>query len=122
MRSTGLVIARRYVHGLRQLGPDMGRYYLVISLLGFAVDGGVYAVLLNLFLARLGYGPEEIGLVNAAGMVVFALASLPAGIVGERWGSKQVMLWGLGLLVAGAVLLPLADLLPATGRLPWLLT
>lgn len=116
------MIARRYVDGLRQLGPDMGRYYLVISLLGFAVDGGVYAVLLNLFLARLGYGPEVIGLVNAAGMVVFALTSLPAGIIGERWGSKWVMLWGLGLIVAGAVLLPLADLLPAAARLPWLLT
>src|SRR5918998_4404440 len=118
MRSTGLVIARRYVHGLRQLGPDIGRYYFVVSLLGFAVDGGVYAVLLNLFLARLGYGPEVIGLVNAAGMVVFALASLPAGIIGERWGSKRIMLGGLGLLVAGAVLLPLAGLLPAAARPP----
>ncbi len=108
--------------GLRQLRPDLGRYYLAVSLLGFAIDGGVYAVLLNLFLARLGYGPEVIGLVNAAGMVVFALASLPAGIVGERWGSKRIMLAGLGLLVAGAVLLPLADLLPAVARLPWLIT
>ncbi len=107
--------------GLRQLRPDLGRYYLAVSLLGFAIDGGVYAVLLNLFLARLGYGPEVIGLVNAAGMVVFALASLPAGIVGERWGSKRIMLGGLGLLVAGAVLLPLADLLPAAARLPWLI-
>lgn len=100
----------------------MGRYYLAVSLLGFAVDGGVYAVLLNLFIARLGYGPEVIGLVNAAGMVVFALASLPAGISGERWGSKRIMLWGLGLIVAGAVLLPLADVLPAEARLPWLIT
>jgi MFS family permease len=112
---------RRYVDGLRQLTPDLQRYYLAVALLGFAVDGGVYAVLLNLFLARLGYGPDVIGLVNAAGMVVFALVSLPAGIVGERWGSKRVMCWGLGLLVAGAVLLPLADLLPAAARLPWLM-
>lgn len=110
------------MNGLRQLRPDLGRYYLAVSLIGFAVDGGVYAVLLNLFLARLGYGPEVIGLVNAAGMVVFALASLPAGIVGERWGSKRIMLVGLGLIVAGAVLLPLADLLPAEARLPWLIT
>lgn len=116
------MIARRYVQSLRQLQPDLGRYFLAVALLGFAVDGGVYAVLLNLFLARLGYGPEVIGLVNAAGMVVFALASLPAGIVGERWGSKRIMLVGLGLLVAGAVLLPLADLLPVAARLPWLIT
>ncbi|HSH79365.1 MAG TPA: hypothetical protein VLA19_12650 [Herpetosiphonaceae bacterium] len=75
--------------GLRQLRPDLGRYYLAVSLLGFAVDGGVYAVLLNLFLARLGYGPEVIGLVNAAGMVVFALASLPAGIVGGAGAASR---------------------------------
>ncbi len=117
-----ILITRRYVDGLRQLTPDLRRYYLAVSLLGFAVDGGVYAVLLNLFLARLGYGPEVIGLVNAAGMVVFALASLPAGIFGERWGSKRIMLWGLGLLMVGGVLLPLADLLPAAARLPWLIT
>jgi MFS family permease len=110
-----MLIARRYVYGLRQLGPNMGRYYLAVSLIGFAVDGGVYAVLLNLYLARLGYGPEVIGLVNAAGTVVFAFASVPAGILGERWGNRRLMLWGLGLMLLGGLLLP-----PAV-RLPWLI-
>jgi MFS family permease len=95
-------------------------YLLTMALVGFVVDGGVFAVLLNLYLLRLGYGPETIGLVNAAGMLVFALASLPSGMVGERFGSRRMMILGITLMLAGCVLLPLTDLLPATIWLFWL--
>jgi MFS family permease len=91
-----------------------------MALVGFVVDGGVFAVLLNLYLLRLGYGPETIGLVNAAGMLVFALASLPSGMVGERFGSRRMMILGITLMLAGCVLLPLTDLLPAAIWLFWL--
>lgn len=110
---------------LQRLGvasPAIVRYLAAVALVGFAVDGGVYSVLLNLFLLRLGFGPEQIGLVNAAGTLVFALASLPSGVLGERWGSRRAMLLGLGLMVAGGSLLPLADALAPGARLPWLLT
>jgi MFS family permease len=106
--------------GLRRLGPAVGLYFTTIGLVAFAVDGGVYAVLLNLFLVRLGYGPEQIGLVNSAGTLTFALTSLPAGALGQRFGSRRMMVIGLGLLIAGCVLLPLADTLPAGWRLAWL--
>jgi MFS family permease len=110
----------RYLEDARRLGPAIGLYFVAIGLVGFAVDGGVYAVLLNLFLVRLGYGPELIGFVNSAGNLVFALASLPAGALGARWGSRRMMLIGLALLLGGGVLLPLADLLAPAWRLPWL--
>src|SRR5262245_46758749 len=111
----------RYLRGLRQLGPAVGLYFVAIALVGFAVDGGVYAVLLNLYLVRLGYGPELIGFVNSAGALIFALAAVPAGALGERWGSRRIMLSGLGLLLVSSLLLPLADLLAPAWRLPWLL-
>jgi MFS family permease len=111
----------RFVEGLRLLGPTVGLYLLVVALVGFVVDGGVFAVLLNLYLLRLGYGPEQVGLVNAVGTLSFALASLPAGALGERFGSRQVLTAGIGLMLAGCVLLPLADVLPAEARLPWLM-
>jgi MFS family permease len=95
-------------------------YLLTIALVGFVVDGGVFAVLLNLYLLRLGYGPEPIGLVNAAGMLVFAVASLPAGAIGERFGSRRMMILGISLMLAGCVLLPLTDLLPPTIWIAWL--
>jgi MFS family permease len=116
-----MLTARRYLGNMRRLGPDVARYFVAISLVGFAVDGGVYSTLLNLFLDRMGYGPENIGLVNSVGALIFAFTSLPAGMLGERWGSRRIMLLGLGLLTVSATLLPLADALPAAARMPWLL-
>jgi MFS family permease len=113
-------MATRLVQELRLLSPAVARYFVTIAVVGFAVDGGVYAVLLNLFLLRLGYGPEQIGLVNAAGTLTFALSSLPAGALGARWGSHRILLVGLGLLLVGCVLLPFADMLAPAWRLPWL--
>lgn len=110
----------RFARDLRGLGPTVTRYLIATGLVGFAVDGGVYAVLLNLYLLRMDYGPAEIGLVNATGTFTFALASLPAGILGSRWGSRRLMLVGLAQMLIGCVLLPLADALGPALRLPWL--
>lgn len=107
--------------GLRSLGPAVVCYLITTGLVGFAVDGGIYSVLLNLFLLRLGYGPAEVGVVNAAGTFSFALASLPAGLLGARWGSGRMMLGGLAMILAGGVLLPLADTLAPAWRMPWLI-
>jgi MFS family permease len=110
----------RALRWLPRLTPAVARYFIAIALVGFAIDGGIYSVLLNLFLLRLGYGTEQIGLINAAGTLTFGLACLPAGVIGARWGSRQMMLLGLALLAAGSLLLPLADLLPPVWRLAWL--
>ncbi len=117
-----MLAARRYLGDFRRLGPHVARYFVAIALVGFAIDGGIYAALLNLYLARVGYGPEQIGLVNAVGALVFAFASLPAGLLGERWGSRRLVIGGLGLMAACGVAMPLADILPAAVRMPWLLT
>jgi len=110
----------RALRWLPRLTPTVARYFVAVALVGFALDGGIYSVLLNLFLVRLGYGPEQIGLINAAGTLTFGLACLPAGVIGARWGSRRIMLLGLALMAAGSLLLPLADMLPAW-RLAWLL-
>ena len=110
----------RALRWLPRLTPSVARYFVAVALVGFAIDGGIYSVLLNLFLLRLDYGPEQIGLINAAGTLTFALACLPAGVIGARWGSRQSMLLGLVLMSAGSLLLPLADLLAPQWRLPWL--
>lgn len=112
---------RRSLTRLRSLGPSVGLYLLAVGLVGFVVDGGVFAVLLNLYLLRLGYGPEQIGLVNAAGTLAFALASLPAGALGSRFGSRPMMLIGAALLLVGCGLFPLVDLLPQALWLPWMI-
>lgn len=110
-----------YIRTIRAFGPVVGLYFVATALVGFAFDGGVYAVLLNLFLVRLGYGPELIGLINSAGTLTFALSSLPAGALGERFGSRRIMMLGIGIMLGGGVLQPLADTIPQDWRLPWLL-
>jgi MFS family permease len=106
---------------LSWISPSIALYFFAVSTVGFALDGGVYSVLLNLFLVRLDYGPEQIGLVNSVGTFTFALSSLPAGLLGERWGSRRALMLGLGLMSVCAGLLPLADSLALSWQLPWLM-
>ena len=101
-----------YVRSLRALNPSVLRYLFATAAIGFAIDGGVYGVLFNLYLIRLGFGPEFIGQVNSAGLTAFALSSLPAGAIGARFGNRLLMLIGIGMMVVGGVALPLAEALP----------
>lgn len=84
------------------------RFFFTIIALGFTVDG-VYAVILNLYMLRLGYDTSLIGQVNAVGLLAFALMSLPAGILGSRWTSTRMMRVGFGLLLIGTICLPLVE-------------
>ena len=81
---------------------------------------GIMGVLLNLYVIRLGYGPAFIGLINGLAIVAAAGASPFAGALGRRWGARKTMLTGLGISVAGGLLLPLADLLPDDLTAGWL--
>lgn len=95
--------------------------YLVTSaLFGFAIFGGIHTTLLNLYLLRLGYGPEFAGLVNGIGQVAFGLCALPVGLLGRRWGSRHLLTIGLGMMALGFGLLPLAEFSPV-GASPWLM-
>ncbi len=94
-------------------------FFLVVIAMGFAIDG-VYTVLLNLYLLRLGYGTEFIGLVNAAGLLAFALTSLPAGIVGSRISNTLMMKIGAGVVLIGGGLMPFAEFAPIAWQDAWL--
>ena len=107
------MLLQTYWQMIRSFGRDARLLLLGVAVVGFALDGTI-AVLLNLYLLRLGYGPEFVGVVNSGGLLVFALCSLPAGMVGSRWGSRRVMMTGYGIGVVGGVVLSLAELLPAT--------
>jgi MFS family permease len=101
-------------------GRDVRLFLVTAALVGLAWDG-IRTVLLNLYLLRLGYGPEFVGLVNAAGALAFAALCLPAGAMGTRWGSRNVLIAGLSLLAIGFGLLPLAEFLADSWRSGWLL-
>jgi MFS family permease len=113
-------MAATYLRMLRLFTREMRLFLVAATLVGFAWDG-IRAVLLNLYLLRLGYGPEFIGLVNSVGAFAFALLCLPAGALGTRWGSRRTLIVGLAILTLGFWLLPLVEYLPGTWRTTWLL-
>jgi MFS family permease len=110
-----------YLRALQLFSRNVRLYLITAALIGFTAFGGIYSVLLNLYLLRLGYGPEFVGLVNAAAWLGFAMFSLPAGALGARWGSRRAMIAGLSLALVGFGLLPVAEFLLVALQDPWLL-
>ena len=109
-----------YLRPLRLFSRDVRLYFVAFTVNGLVSDG-IWAVLFNLYLLRLGYDPQFIGVVNAVSSLAFAICSLPAGALASRWGSRRVMFLGIALLLAGYGLLPLATYIPTAGREGWLL-
>ena len=109
-----------YLRTVRSFNRDVHLFLISIGLVGFAFDGGIYTLLFNLYLLRLGHGPEFIGLLNGVGPLGFAFFSLLAGALGGRWGSRWTMLLGLSLMLIGCGSLPLAEFSPVTWQTGWL--
>ena len=68
------------------------RLYLVSNTLQ-AVTAGAFAVLYVLFLTKLGYGTDFVGLVLVIGTVGGGLGIIPASALVERMGFKSLLLW-----------------------------
>lgn len=111
-----------YLAALRGLHRNVRLYFVATALLGFSIDGGIYSVVFNLYLVRLGYGPEFIGVVNSVGLLVFALSSLPAGALGGRVGYRSMVIAGMALIIVGGALLPLAQTIAPLAPGGWLIT
>lgn len=113
-------MAASYLQRLRLFSREVRLYLIVSVLIGFSIEG-IRAVLFNLYLLRLGYGPTGIGWINAAGALGFALFSLPAGALGTHWGSRRMLIAGVALLAVGNGMLPLASVMPTAWRTGWVL-
>ena len=109
-----------YIQKLRLFNRNVWLYLITWALMGFGYSG-IFMVLFNLYLLRLGYGPEFVGLVNGVGLFALAVFSLPAGALGKRWGSRRMMIIGMGLMAVGFVLVPLAESMPANWQAGWFL-
>lgn len=111
--------ARRYLTSIRSFD---GSTRMVLASQGVAaLSGGVWGVLANLYLLRLGYGPEFIGLANFVIMATTGAASLPGGEIGRRFGMRRTIAWSAtasGVLFGAFVA---AWLVPAPIRAGWLI-
>lgn len=108
---------RDLVRSVRRYGRDVRLVLAVSAMLSFTVDG-VFPVIFNLYILRMGYGPEFVGQANSVALVVFSLASLPAGTLGTRFGARRVMVSGVVISLLSTWALTLSDSLPAHVK-PW---
>jgi len=104
----------------QRVPTDVRRLFALAAVQGFTVDG-VVPVIFNLYLLRMGYGPDFVGLVNSVALILFSAASLPAGAAGSRFGVRTVMRIGIGASVLSTFALGITDLLPVAMRSAWLL-
>lgn len=110
-----------YLQTLRRFDPNVRLFLLSAALIGFTASSGIQAVLMNLYLLRLGYGLEFVGQINAIGGLTFALFSMPVAILCRRWGSRRMMIVGIALITTGSALLPLIEFAPVAWWTPALL-
>ncbi|NWG87964.1 MAG: MFS transporter [Hydrogenophilaceae bacterium] len=68
-----------------------------------AVATGLIGVLLGLYLARLAFGPSQIGLTVSAGLAGATLAVFLVGLRGDRWGRRRTLMQLSWLAVAGGL-------------------
>lgn len=109
-----------YLYRLGTFNRDVRLFLVANVLLGFTYFG-IYALLLNLYLHRLGYDAKFVGLVNAVGPLAFAVCSLPAGVLSQRWRSRRALMVGFTLETLGFGLLPVGEFMPSPWRAGWLL-
>ena len=108
-----------YLRIIRGFSPSVRYYILASAGAGFAYFG-VFSVLYNLFLLRLGYSLELIGQVNGVGQLCWALLALPASVLGRRMGLRHALVISNLVIASGYVLFLLVELLPEPGRIAWL--
>jgi MFS family permease len=109
---------------LRRIGRFHRNVYLVFIssfIFGFILFGGLYQVLVNLFLIRMGYGTEFIGLVNGLCLLFLSLGSLCASVLGLRFSGLSLLRFGFVFFFVGIVLFPLAIYLPEFWQSTWLI-
>lgn len=108
-----------YLANLSRIGRDARLMIAAQAIMGFGYVG-VYAVLFNLYLLRLGYDAAYIGQVNAIGRMGFALVGIPAGLLGVRFGPRPLLIAGECIIVVGLVGAPLGEFLPHAIQGPWI--
>ncbi|MGV9938073.1 DHA2 family efflux MFS transporter permease subunit [Streptomyces sp. NPDC003401] len=93
--------------------PDPRRWWalaaLVASMLTLGFDMTILNVALPTMARDLGASTGEQQWMADAYVVVFAALMLPAGLLGDRFGRRRVLITGLGVFLAGSLAGALAD-------------
>lgn len=72
---------------------------------------GAFSLLRSLYLLRLGFTPAYVGVYYAIGSFIFMAMGVPMGALGQRFGTRKMMIASVWLAVIGMVLLPVGETL-----------
>ncbi|MFB7549120.1 DHA2 family efflux MFS transporter permease subunit [Streptomyces sp. NPDC056154] len=86
---------------------------LVSSMLVLGFDMTILNVALPTMAGQLGATTGEQQWMADAYVVVFAALMLPAGLLGDRFGRRRMLITGLGIFLIGSLVGSLADAVPA---------
>jgi MFS family permease len=112
-------VLAKYIDRLRLFNRDVLLYFASWAMIGFG-HMGIAAVLFNLYLLRLGLGPEIVGLVNGASQLVFAATCILTGLLGRRFSSRTLMISGMSFSAAGMGLVLTSEYFPHNWQAMWL--
>jgi MFS family permease len=99
-----------YGRRVRAFSPDM-RHYVLFTLIGY-LNIGVFQVLYNLYLNRIGLHEDFIGTFNAVNTVAIAAAALTIGPIVNRYGPWIVVAIGFILFTLTSAGLALTSSAP----------
>ncbi len=105
---------------LREFGHDARLLILVAGLTALSFFG-VHSLLRSLYLLRLGFGTEYLGVYYASGALTFMAMGVPSGALGQRFGTRKVMLAAGWLVTLGMLMLPATQLIAQRDQLSALL-
>lgn len=113
-----MVIGNVQIPSLGEFRRDT-RLILISSGIFSAGFFGVQTLLKVLYILRLGYGLEYVGLFTATPALMYMAMSLPSGALGSRYGLKQMMVVGGLLTTVGMAALPMTEMMPAWAADAW---
>lgn len=114
----GLVGA--YWRHYRNLTPEARRFLWVSAGVEYQYLG-IYLIAVNLYLLRMGYGPEFIGVVTGSGIASYSFTAFISGYLFRRSSVAGLIVNGVFLIIVGLIGIAYTDLMPAGARIPWVL-
>lgn len=85
-----LLAGNGYASKLRRFNPNARKYLLFVFLT--TLNAGIYGVIFNLYILRLGFGEDFLGLILSISATSTGLFSIPAAFVCDRLGRKRTLL------------------------------
>ena len=88
----------KYLLSILKLDRDVLRFSFAWAMIGLIVLG-INAVLLNLYVLKLGFDFSFLGNLNGSGQIVWVIAALPAGFMGARFGLRNSLIAGFVVVI-----------------------